>query len=313
MDFDLLLFDRIEKIKQFNELKDLENNSYLSFSGGKDSTVLHHLLDIALPGNKIPRLYINTGIEYSDVRKYVLNLAKNDKRIIIINSNINIKNMLKKEGYPFKSKEHSLKIFEYKNGSRTTNIVKYKIGNDRFSCPKILKYQYLDDFKLKISNKCCYKLKKEIARHWQIENNKSITITGMRTAEGGQRRNLSCITSNGTHFHPLVVVDNEFIKQFIETYQIKLCRLYYPPFNFERTGCKGCPFNLHLQADLDRMLELLPNERKQCEIIWGPVYNEYRRIGYRLRPIFNIFELYLLDSIINLVGINENNKNVIDK
>lgn len=30
------------------------------------------------------------------------------------------------------------------------------------------------------------------------------------------------------------------------------------------------------------MENLLPDERKQCEIIWKPVYDEYRRIGYRL-------------------------------
>ena len=30
------------------------------------------------------------------------------------------------------------------------------------------------------------------------------------------------------------------------------------------------------------MDKLLPEERKQCEMIWKPVYNEYRRIGYRL-------------------------------
>ena len=104
MDFDLLLFDRIEKIRQTNESLDLEHNAYLSFSGGKDSTVLHHLLDIALPGNKIPRVYINTGIEYNDVRLFVEKLAKMDERIIIINSGVNIKRMLEEEGYPFKSK-----------------------------------------------------------------------------------------------------------------------------------------------------------------------------------------------------------------
>ena len=27
----------------------------------------------------------------------------------------------------------------------------------------------------------------------------------------------------------------------------------------------------------------LPAERKQCEIIWKPIYDEYRRIGYRLK------------------------------
>jgi hypothetical protein len=46
---------------------------------------------------------------------------------------------------------------------------------------------------------------------------------------------------------------------------------------------KGCPFALKLQEELDKMEEYFPNERKQCEIIWKPVYDEYRRIGYRLK------------------------------
>ena len=31
------------------------------------------------------------------------------------------------------------------------------------------------------------------------------------------------------------------------------------------------------------MEELLPNEKKKCEYIWKPVYDEYRRINYRLK------------------------------
>ena len=297
MDFDLLLFDRVEKIRQVNESLDLENNSYLSFSGGKDSTVLHYLLDIALPGNKIPRVYINTGIEYKDIRQFVEKLAKTDERIIIINSGVNIKRMLEEEGYPFKSKEHSLKVSEYKKGSRATNIIKYKEFRGQFSCPKKLLYQYKPSFTLKISNHCCYRLKKDIFKHWSKENHKSITLTGMRKAEGGQRKNLNCFTNEGKKFHPLVSIPDEWMEQFILKFEIKLCRLYYPPFNLKRTGCKGCPYNLHLQEDLDVMLELLPEERIQCEIIWGKVYQEYRRIGYRLRKELNVFEIELLHKI----------------
>lgn len=29
--------------------------------------------------------------------------------------------------------------------------------------------------------------------------------------------------------------------------------------------------------------ELLPNEYKQCEFIWKPVYDEYKRINYRIK------------------------------
>ena len=68
---EFLLQDRITKIKSKNEIYNLNENAYVSFSGGKDSTVLHFLLDEALPGNKIPRVYLNTGIEYKKVVAFV--------------------------------------------------------------------------------------------------------------------------------------------------------------------------------------------------------------------------------------------------
>lgn len=71
IDDEFLLQDRMQKIRSMNELYDLEHKAYVSFSGGKDSTVLHHLIDEALPGNTIPRVYINTGIEYKKVVAFV--------------------------------------------------------------------------------------------------------------------------------------------------------------------------------------------------------------------------------------------------
>ena len=38
-----------------------------------------------------------------------------------------------------------------------------------------------------------------------------------------------------------------------------------------------------LEHQLQVMEQLLPIERKQCEVIWKPVYDEYRKIGYRLK------------------------------
>lgn len=80
-----------------------------------------------------------------------------------------------------------------------------------------------------------------------------------------------------------IKVDEQWENEFVERESIQLCKLYYPPFNFQRTGCKGCPFTLHLQEQLDILAEHLPNERKMCEVLWKPVYDEYRRLGYRLR------------------------------
>ena len=160
-------------------------------------------------------------------------------------------------------------------------------GNIKFICPNILKYQFTKDFNIKCSEKCCTKLKKDPTKKWQKENNRSIVLTGMRKEEGGAREKLTCIITDKQNklvkFHPLVVVNNDFENWFINKYNIELCKLYREPFNFKRTGCKGCPYSLDLQEQLDTMAMYLPNEKKQCEMIWKPVYQEYRRLGYRLR------------------------------
>lgn len=299
-EFELILFDRIEIIKTANKKYDIENNGYISFSGGKDSTILHYLIDIALPNNKIPRVYIDTGIEYQDIRKFVMDLASNDDRIIIIKPTKPIKPTLEKYGYPFKSKEHSNKLYEFQIGHRNTKSnLKYRNFGERYACPKILAYQFSDDFKLNISHLCCKKMKKEPASKWEKENHKTIVLTGMRKEEGGQRANLKgCIlTHNGkTKFHPLLVVDEEWENEFIKRNNIKLCKLYYPPYNFKRTGCAGCPFALRLQDQLDVMERYLPNQKKQCETIWKPVYDEYRKIHYRLRGEGDYKQLNLFEE-----------------
>ena len=61
-----------------NDLYDLENKAYVSFSGGKDSTVLSALIDLALPGNHIPRVFINTGIEYREIVNFVKGIGERD-------------------------------------------------------------------------------------------------------------------------------------------------------------------------------------------------------------------------------------------
>lgn len=300
---EFLLQDRIAKIKSINEQYDLEHNAYISFSGGKDSTVLSHLVDEALPGNTIPRVFFNTGIEYKLLVSFVERERERDCRIQIIAPKQNIKEVLEKYGYPFKSKEHSKKLYEYKSGARYKSIAKYfRLLPDGYNrCPNSLLYQMKNDFNLKISDKCCSKLKKEPARKYERAEKKPICITGMTREEEGQRTTISCIVTDSKtggvkRFHPLSVItaeNKDFLDWYINERKIDLCDLYSAPYNFNRTGCKGCPFSLDLQDQLDVMAELLPVERKQCEIIWKPVYAEYRRIGYRLRPIGFFDEQFL--------------------
>lgn len=302
LEYEFMLQDRIAKIKSINEQYDLEKNAYIAFSGGKDSTILHHLIDMALPNNKIPRVFANTGIEYNLMVKFVKRERERDSRIQIINQTRNIKKTLNEYGYPFKSKEHSLRVEQFNNNNNKNYILKYTHKteyNGKFVCPKILMYQFDIRGKYNYSNKCCYKLKKDLSHKWQKDNKKTITITGMRNEEGGNRARLSCLSSNNTKFHPLIVCSDEWENEFVKRNNIQLCELYYPPYNFKRTGCKGCPYSLQLQQDLLTMKKLLPKEYKQCLHIWKTVYDEYIRIGYRLsKDFYELNPQYTIDDFI---------------
>lgn len=288
-DNEFLLQDRLEKIQQIIR-KYGEENFYISFSGGKDSTVLSALVDIALPNNQIPRVYANTGIELNMIRDFVFDLAKSDDRFFIIKPSVPIKPMLEKEGYPFKSKIHSNCVNLYQTDP-TKNMWKGYTGQrpqywHTTTCPKKLMYQFTEENNLRISDICCVKMKEEPLKNWAKDNERNIAIIGIMKTEGGRRTQSTCLQFSGKKvkkFQPLVVVTKDWEDWFIKTYDVKICDIYNQPYNFDRTGCKGCPFNIHLQNELDVLEKYFPAERKQCELIWGPVYNEYRRIGYRLK------------------------------
>ena len=284
---DFLTYDRIVKIQSVVR-KYGEESFYISFSGGKDSTVLSYLVDKAIPGNRIPRVYADTGIEMKAVRDFVFKLKETDDRIEVIKPSVNIKKMLERDGYPFKSKEHSMYVGIFQNSGRTKTIERYlNPAEERktFGCPASLRYQFTEDFKLKCSKKCCFNMKEKPMADYAKANDRPNAMIGILGDEKGERNNAKCMVEMpyGMHFQPLTAVDKEWEEYFIEKEQIKLCELYYPPYNFERTGCKGCPYNIHLQKSLDILAQFFPSERKQCEYIWGPVYEEYRRIGYRLK------------------------------
>lgn len=288
---EFILADRIQKIQSVMRQYG-EENFALSFSGGKDSTVLHYLVDMALPDNKITRVYANTGIELNMIRDFVLDMQKSDDRIVVIKPSVPIKPTLEKEGYPFKSKSHSSTVESYQRSGKGIWVQNY-IGegpggySSAKSCPEILRYQFTPEFNIKISDKCCLRMKEEPIKKWQKENGIKHQLIGITRAEGGRRFTAKCMawkSKDSMNFQPLAPVTKEWEEWFIDKHNVKICDIYKPPYNFLRTGCKGCPFAIELQQELDILEEFFPAERKQCEIIWKPVYDEYRRLGYRLRP-----------------------------
>lgn len=63
-----------EPVLKADEWIEYEENGqvYVSFSGGKDSTVLKHLVDSMY--EDVPSVFVNTGLEYPEIQRFVKNI-----------------------------------------------------------------------------------------------------------------------------------------------------------------------------------------------------------------------------------------------
>ena len=76
-----------------------EGNVYVSFSGGKDSTVLLDIVRNLYPN--VPAVFSDTGLEYPEIKEFV----KTFPNVTIIRPKHSFKEILTKYGYPIISKE----------------------------------------------------------------------------------------------------------------------------------------------------------------------------------------------------------------
>ena len=74
---------------------------YVSFSGGKDSTVLLHIARRLYPD--IKAVFVDTGLEYPEIREFV----KTFDNVEWLKPKMTFKQVIEKYGYPFISKEVS--------------------------------------------------------------------------------------------------------------------------------------------------------------------------------------------------------------
>ena len=69
----LTLDEKIQRSKEliFEWFFQFDGKVYVSFSGGKDSTVLLHLARTTKYCENIPAVFCDTGLEYPEVREHV--------------------------------------------------------------------------------------------------------------------------------------------------------------------------------------------------------------------------------------------------
>lgn len=191
-DFELTLFDRVEMTKKLVEKAGGASKVCVSFSGGKDSSVLSKLIDLALPGNSIPRVFSDTGMEFESVRRSVQEKAREDGRIMIVRPGKPIVKTLEEVGFPMKSKQHAHFLRIFQRSGYSLSVRRY-LGieegySPKFRCPKKLMGQFEPGaVPFKVSEHCCREFKKKPMKEIEKTIGRPVAITGERREEGGAR------------------------------------------------------------------------------------------------------------------------------
>ena len=107
-----------ERIRQWYE--HWEGQVYVSFSGGKDSTVLKHIVDGVY--DDVPALFVNTGLEYPEIQKF----AKSQKNVVTVRPEMRFDEVIKAYGYPVVSKEVARAV-HYARKEGTTSSAYYML------------------------------------------------------------------------------------------------------------------------------------------------------------------------------------------
>jgi len=77
---------------------------YVSFSGGKDSTVLVDLVHNECGLKDVPLVFVDTGLEYPELREFVKGYGD---KVTWLKPKMTFRQVIEKYGYPFISKEVS--------------------------------------------------------------------------------------------------------------------------------------------------------------------------------------------------------------
>ena len=134
---------------------------YVSFSGGKDSTVLLHVVRQMFPD--VPAVFVNTGLEYPEVVQHV----KNIENVVILRPEMDFRTVITRYGYPVWSKAHSENVNTIRRGNlsegQRLNLCEgYFINKNGEKMRSSFKVpQKLINAPFKISARCCSVMKKK--------------------------------------------------------------------------------------------------------------------------------------------------------
>jgi 3'-phosphoadenosine 5'-phosphosulfate sulfotransferase (PAPS reductase)/FAD synthetase len=266
---------KIEKTKQrIREwYEHYDGNIYISFSGGKDSTVL---LDIARSVySDIPAVFVDTGLEYPEIREFV----KTIDNVASLKPKMHFTEVLQHYGYPIISKEQSQYISQYRNAkSEKTKDTRWN-GN-KYGMGKISeKWKYLVNAPFKISDQCCNVMKKNPVKKYEKETGRYAMIGVMadesiKRVQDYLRFGCNAFDAKRPISRPMGFWTEQDVLEYLYKHKVPYASVYgkiiecdgiYKTTGLNRTGCMFCGFGCHLEQEPNRFQKMKETHPKIYE------------------------------------------------
>lgn len=244
-------------IDQF--LSRMEGKAFVSFSGGKDSSVLLDLCRIIKPD--IKAVFFNTGMEFPDIIRHIMQLKKQGYDIEFINAKKKPAEIWSEYGFPLVSKEQAHKLWYMKNDPESKTA---KIGYGENSMHNVSYcFRFLVNETFDCNNKCCDILKKNPSHDYQKRTG-LYPIIGTMASESLIRKEQylkrgGCNSFDGKKIFstPLSIWNDDDVWAYINDRNLKIADIYSK--GVKRTGCVCCGFGAHLeQGRFDALYRLYP-------------------------------------------------------
>ena len=274
---------------------------YVSFSGGKDSTVLLDLVRRIYPD--VPAVFIDTGLEYPELREFV----KTIPNVTWLKPEMNFRKVIETYGYPIISKEVSKRVHwgkryieEGKVGywayQSLTQPVFTKDG--KRSPYDEHKYGYLLDAPFKASDNCCKIMKKDTAHKYGKRTGRKPIIATM--ACESQLRKMAWLKNGCNSFDatnpvstPMSFWTEQDVFRYIKESKSPYASVYgdikqdkngkYYTTGCDRTGCVFCGFGCHHEKEPNRFQRLKQTHPK----LWSYCMKPWDEGGLGMKEVLD--------------------------
>lgn len=289
------------KMKDSESIYEVEPGQvYVSFSGGKDSTVLKHIVDSMYDG--VPALFVNTGLEYPEIQKF----AMSQSNVTTVRPEMRFDQVLKEYGFPVVGKKQARYIRDLQNASSknqaTVNLRLTGYNKSGEYCPTMKladKWVSLKDAPFRVSEQCCDVMKKKPFKQYVKETGRRpITATMADESESRKRQwmrtGCNAFDSSEPISKPMSFWTEQDVLHYIKEYHVPYCSVYgdiqvkqekefkdqmnlidylesYEPEDIlettgcNRTGCIFCMFGCHLEKEPNRFQRLKETHPRQYD------------------------------------------------